>query len=139
MAHPYKSACSDHRKEGHSRYKAEGGQVVSIPFSLQESADALKRLQGHGVSVGQQGKDFAASRLKAHGVDPVKTIGTEAKYKKGGWIKGAIKHPGALHRDLGVPQGQKIPASKLAKAAHSSNPTLRRRANLAKTLKGMHK
>jgi hypothetical protein len=54
------------------------------------------------------------------------------------WIQKAIKHPGALHRQLGVPQGQKIPAKKLAAAAHSSNPTLRRRANLAKTLKKMH-
>ena len=55
------------------------------------------------------------------------------------WIKGAISHPGALHRALHVPQGKPIPAAKLAKAAHSSNPTMRRRANLAKTLKGMHK
>lgn len=54
------------------------------------------------------------------------------------WIAGAIKHPGALHRALGVPQGEKIPASKLAKAAHSKNPTMRKRANLAKTLKKMH-
>ena len=54
------------------------------------------------------------------------------------WIQGAIKHPGALHKQLGVPQGQKIPASKLAAATHSSNPTLRRRAILAKTLKKMH-
>ena len=55
------------------------------------------------------------------------------------WIKGAIKHPGALHKELGVPQGQKIPASKLKKAEHSSNPTERKRANLAKTLKHMRK
>lgn len=55
------------------------------------------------------------------------------------WIKGAIKHPGALHKDLGVPQGQKIPAKKLAKASHSENPTVRRRAALAKTLKGFNK
>lgn len=54
------------------------------------------------------------------------------------WIAGAIKHPGALHRSLGVPEGQKIPAKKLAKAARSSNPTMRRRAALAKTLKHMH-
>jgi len=57
----------------------------------------------------------------------------------GKWIAGAIKHPGALHRSLGVPQGQKIPAKKLAAARHSSNPTLRRRANLAKTQSGFHK
>lgn len=54
------------------------------------------------------------------------------------WIKGAIKHPGGLHRALGVPQGQKIPGSKLTKALHSSNPHMRRMANLAKTLKKMH-
>jgi len=24
-----------------------------------------------------------------------------------------IKHPGALHRDMGIPQGQKIPKSKI--------------------------
>ncbi len=55
------------------------------------------------------------------------------------WIAGATKNKGALHRALGVPQGQKIPASKLAKAAHSKNPTMRKRAALAKTLSGFHK
>lgn len=54
------------------------------------------------------------------------------------WIQGAIKHPGALHKSLGVPKGEKIPAEKLNKAAHSENPTLRKRAVLAKTLKKMH-
>lgn len=54
------------------------------------------------------------------------------------WIKGAIKHPGALHRELGVPEGEKIPSKKLNAAAHSSNPTLRKRASLAKTLGRMH-
>ena len=50
-------------------------------------------------------------------------------------MQGAVKHPGALHRELHVPEGQKIPARKLAKAAHSKNPKLRRRAALAKTFK----
>jgi hypothetical protein len=39
---------------------------------------------------------------------------------------------GSLHRALGVPQGQKIPASKIAAAAKSSNPNLRKKANFAK-------
>lgn len=55
------------------------------------------------------------------------------------WIKKAIKHPGKLHRELGVPQGEKIPAKKLAKAEHSKNTTIRREANLAKTLKKLRK
>jgi hypothetical protein len=59
----------------------------------------------------------------------------------GKWISKAIKpaNKGALHRELGVPAGKKIPAKKLAKAAKSSNPTERKRANLAKTLKGFKK
>ena len=55
------------------------------------------------------------------------------------WIAGAIKHPGALHEQLGVPKGQKIPAARLASAAKSDNPLLRRRAILARTLKGLKK
>lgn len=51
------------------------------------------------------------------------------------WIAGAIKHPGALHKEMGVPQGQKIPAGRL-KAAASAGGTLGRRARLAETLKG---
>ena len=38
-----------------------------------------------------------------------------------------IKHPGALHRDMGVPQGQKIPRgkirAKLARDKKSGNTT----------------
>lgn len=56
------------------------------------------------------------------------------------WIQKAVgEHPGKLHRKLGVPLSKKIPAKKLAKAAHSKNLTLRREANLAKNLKKMHK
>lgn len=55
------------------------------------------------------------------------------------WIQGAIKHKGALHEQLGVPQGEKIPASKIEAATHSKNPTLRKRAVLAQTLKKFKK
>jgi len=53
------------------------------------------------------------------------------------WIKAAIKHPGALHRQLGVPQGQKIPAKKLQAAAKKGGK-LGKRARLAKTLRTFH-
>jgi hypothetical protein len=59
--------------------------------------------------------------------------------KGGNFIQKAIKHPGALHRKLGVPEGEKIPAKKMAQAAKSSNPTTRKQVALAKTLKGFHK
>jgi hypothetical protein len=47
------------------------------------------------------------------------------------WIAGAIKHPGALHKELHVPAGEKIPAKKLGGVEG-------RRANLAKTLEHLH-
>jgi hypothetical protein len=55
------------------------------------------------------------------------------------WIQGAIKKPGALHRALGVPEGKKIPAKKMAKAAKSKSPLMRKRVALAKTLSKMRK
>lgn len=51
------------------------------------------------------------------------------------WIQVAIKHPGALRKKLGVKEGHKIPEKKLEKAEHSKNPTTRKQAALAETLK----
>lgn len=50
------------------------------------------------------------------------------------WIQGAIKHKGALHKTLGIPEGKKIPEKKLISAEHSKNPLTRKRAFLAETL-----
>ena len=55
------------------------------------------------------------------------------------WIAKAIKNKGGLHRSLGVPEGQKIPAKKLAKAKKSKNKRTRKQANLAETLAGLRK
>lgn len=55
----------------------------------------------------------------------------------GNWIAGAIKHPGALHKEMGVPEGQSIPKGRLAAAANRGG-TLGRRARLAETLEGFH-
>lgn len=54
------------------------------------------------------------------------------------WIQKMHMKKGALHEELGVKEGKKIPAKKLEKAEHSKNPTLRKRANLAQTLGKMH-
>lgn len=54
------------------------------------------------------------------------------------FIKGAIKKPGALHEQLGVPKGQKIPASKIAKAAGAGGK-LGQRARFAETLAKLRK
>lgn len=54
---------------------------------------------------------------------------------KKNWIAGAVKKPGALHEQMGVPKGKKIPAKALAKAAKAPGK-LGQRARLAQTLKG---
>jgi len=54
------------------------------------------------------------------------------------WIQKAIKKPGALRAQLGVKEGQTIPAKKLAAAAKKPGK-IGQRARLAKTLKGMKK
>ena len=52
------------------------------------------------------------------------------------FIAGAIKRPGALHRKLGVPVGQKIPAAKVAAAAKKPG-LLGKEARFAEVLKGI--
>ena len=69
--------------------------------------------------------------------DILKGRGVEGM-KKGGWIKDAIKKPGALRKSLGVKKGQKIPAGKLAAAAKKPGK-MGQRARLAQTLKGLKK
>ncbi len=59
------------------------------------------------------------------------------KAKNKNWIAGAIKHPGALHAELGVKAGKKIPAKTLAKAAKKGGKE-GKRARLAETLKSFH-
>ena len=50
------------------------------------------------------------------------------------WIQAAISKPGSLKRSLGVKQGEKIPAAKLAAAAKKGGKT-GARARLAMTLR----
>jgi hypothetical protein len=52
---------------------------------------------------------------------------------KKNWIQDAIKKPGALHEELHVPKGKKIPKAKLKKAAEKKGK-IGKRARLAETL-----
>jgi hypothetical protein len=106
----------------HAHHRATGGRTpeneVAGKGSIAEEVEGHKR----GGHVGHHEK----KKLSEGGA------------AGGKWIAGAVKHPGALHKQLGVPQGEKIPEKKLSKAAHSSNPLLAKRAHLAQTLKGFH-
>ena len=61
------------------------------------------------------------------------------KKSSGKWIGKMDLKKGALRKELGVKGDKKIPAKKLAKAAKSSNPTLKKRAVLAETFRKMKK
>lgn len=56
----------------------------------------------------------------------------------GKFIAKAIKKPGQLHKDLGVPKGKNIPAAKLAVAAKQRGK-VGQRARFAEELKGFKK
>lgn len=87
-------------------------------------------------------------------VGPLRKITLYRIYKRrnpvGGpsrWIQDSIKRPGALHRKLGVPEGQDIPARLLTEAinhperfekTHAAQMRLKREAVEARTLKGLH-
>jgi hypothetical protein len=61
-----------------------------------------------------------------------------AKKDDGKWIQGAIKHKGALRKELGVKAGKNIPKKKLEKAEKAPGK-LGKRARLAATLKSFKK
>lgn len=74
----------------------------------------------------------------ADGGHAARRLDRPGRARGGKWIQGMHMKKGALHEQLHVPEGEKIPEKKLEKAAHSENPTLARRARLAETLKGFH-
>lgn len=127
--------------------RASGGQVDDYINRNVRSANAeLGKPHTGGFNAGgatnfrkQMHADVAEDkRLIKHMVKPA-AIRSKKRNGGGQWIAGAIKHPGALHEELHVPKGEKIPAKKLAKAAHSDNPKMKKRAELAETLERMHK
>ena len=56
------------------------------------------------------------------------------KIAEANWMSGAVKKPGQLHRDLGVPEDQNIPTAMItAAASNHKDPATRARARLALT------
>lgn len=122
---PSPMAAPGMRKGGRTRHTAQGGDAQFDSDANRAEAEAHEQtVPGEMDSANPAQSD--AEILKAHG------------YAEGGkFIQGAIKHPGALHSDLGVPQGQKIPAGKLAAAAKKSGK-IGQRARFAETLRGLN-
>ena len=70
--------------------------------------------------------------------DDVTVYAKGGEAKGGKWMQKAVKKPGALHEQMGIPKGKKIPAKALAKAAKAPGK-LGQRARLAQTFAKMRK
>lgn len=79
-------------------------------------------------------KKFQKAKMKSEFMPVKKAVQSK---KKKNWIAGAIKHPGALRRELGVKGDKPIPTKKLAAAAKKGGKE-GKRAHLAETLKSFH-
>jgi hypothetical protein len=121
LTHPARQHELDHPEENlplRGKKKARGGIIQRRPVAPKISIAVV---------------------AKRHPIAPPVPDEDDDGMREGGkWIAGAIKHPGALRRQLGVKEGEKIPAGKLRKAAESGGK-LGQRARLAETLRGFHK
>lgn len=74
---------------------------------------------------------------------PFKMGGTVCKKKAGGKLKISITHPGALHKEMGVPKGDKIPMGALksekAKAKKTGNAKLMKQVTFAENARNWKK
>jgi hypothetical protein len=142
------------KRGGHvSRGTARAHKFVGGPMMGRPGMPVSRPMPGAGAPMapgarpmmraagGKVHKDEAQDRALIHkmGCACSKCSGGRVERASGGgnWIAGAIKHPGALHKEMHVPEGKKIPAGRLEKAAHSKNSKLAARARLAETLKGL--
>ena len=120
---------------------AARGVAASIKGSKDEKKkkDVKEVLDMNTADMGDVIKDFRKSKapqFKGKSEKERQKMAIAAKLstnEEKDWIQGAIKKPGALHRELDVPEGKKIPAKKLNAAAKKGGK-LGQRARLAKTL-----
>jgi len=139
---PVRGAAQHYKKGG----KAEGGSLLKkmtgAKSEAEKQAESMRDVGKMGTANYTQEQKGALDRA-LRGDDSLpepneaaERSGKYQNYKKGGkakWIQSAIKKPGALHKELGVPAGEKIPAKKLHAAAEKGGK-LGKRARLAETL-----
>lgn len=111
--------------------RAAGNEAARKDVSKQLKRDPYK-------TVAQTSKSADEARRKGEREAAAEERREASPFKKGGWIKGAIKKPGALRASLGAKKGEPIPAKKLAAAAKKPGK-MGQRARLAQTLKGFKK
>jgi len=118
--------------------------LINMYLKEEEDLEINKPNEENELTAGEEPEDLKGGKLRDDIIDELteellnsEEFGYLSESEKN-WIRGAIKHPGALHRALHVKQGEKIPAKKL-KVKASDSPKLKRMKILAKTLKKMRK
>jgi hypothetical protein len=139
-SHEVKHHTKEHEKK-HTRkdntHKYSSGGETSEGTTSVSAFGAPKESRG-AINATVKKPNTPAERV-ANGLPDAKRLKSGGMANGGQWIQNAIKKPGALHRELGVPVGHKIPMKMIKKAEHSSDQKLARRARLADTLKHMHR
>lgn len=134
------------RKGGHFKRRKkydEGGQVdIDMPpgqNSGGEGPTLMRRTMGEYFSpIRQTTKADDLEFIRTDKEKSHKATADTGHAKGGHFIQGMHLKKGALHRELGVPEGQKIPAAKLSAAASGRYGKLaEKRAHTAQMLKGL--
>jgi len=117
------------------RGKGGKGTPIGDPTDLhQKMGDALKA----GNHAEAKAHAFAMVRtLHALTPKPENLSASGDGMGKKNWIAGATQSKGALHRALGVPEGQTIPKGEIKAATQSDDVKVAREARLAQTLKSL--
>jgi hypothetical protein len=115
-----------------------GGKAEKYEGSPKDNLADARMAKKKGMTHSEWEKSAEDKRMDAKGQREMDMRSGKAS-GGGNWIKDAIKKPGALSKSLHVAEDKNIPMSKIKKAENSDNPKLAKRAQLAETLKGMHK
>lgn len=127
-----------HHDEKKRKRRRRGGVVhgskphARLDRKARGERDALTQASdAEAVKDDQRAKDTKAGIPPPKVSEPTKAHLEPLERAKGGGIHIKPSHKGLLHKDLGVPEGEKIPAAKIEKAKHSDNPKIRKRATFA--------
>lgn len=137
---------NDGKVDSTDKYLKHRREVIAKNIKEEETIEESERLSYHKKMVKKIEKELAEDPRNSHLKEKlsyhkkmVKELMEDVELEEAEkWIQKAIKKPGALHKQMGVPEGEKIPAGKLAAAAEKGGK-LGKRARLAMTLKKLHK
>lgn len=137
----YKSFFNFEYHKSHKRHDPPGSEDADVnndgKIDKNDKYIMAKRRLYRQYQAAQKSKkpsEFSTPKLENNMIKLSGLVNLQALKEEEKWIQKAIEKPGALHKQLGVPADEKIPAGKLAAAAEKGGK-LGKRARLAMTLK----